>query len=62
MKPASHSSQNHQGHFQKGELQAVSLMNINVKILNKIMAKQIQQHIRKIFHHNLVVVILGMQG
>jgi hypothetical protein len=30
----------------------ISLMNIDAKILNKMMPHQIQQHIRKITHHN----------
>lgn len=41
---------------------SISVVNLDAKIVHKILASEIPQHIKRIIHHNQVRFIVGVQG
>ena len=48
--------------MKKGNFIPISIMNIDAKILNKILSKRVREYIKRIIHHDLVGLFLMMQG
>jgi hypothetical protein len=48
--------------MKKGIFRPISFMNIDAKILNKILINPIEEHIKMIILHNQVSFIPGIQG
>jgi hypothetical protein len=62
MKPVTLIPKPHKNSKKRKNFRTISLMNINAKTLNKILANLVQEQIKKILHHDHICFIPWMQG
>ena len=48
--------------MKKGNFIPISIMNIDAKIVNKILSKRVREYIKRIIHHDLVGLLLMIKG
>ena len=60
--PKSYKDNTRNSQKKKKNYRSISEMNTDAKVLNRILASQIKQHMKNITHHDSLRFILGVQG